>query len=71
MSCTPGLVGLPEAGVFGGNMEFLNNILDIILSIFRLLFVHDTNNPFYVISMFIVVSVITLFTLFRILKYHD
>lgn len=50
-------------------MDFLNSVHNIFMSIFQLLFVHDVNNPFYVVSVFIVVSIITISLLFRLLKY--
>lgn len=50
-------------------MNFLNSVKDIFMSIFQLLFVHDVDNPFYVVSVFIVVAIITITLLFRLLKY--
>lgn len=52
-------------------MTFLDSILNIFMEVFGLLFVHDTSNPFYIVSVFVVVSIITLSTLFMVLKYDD
>lgn len=52
-------------------MEFLDAIYNTIMEVLKLLFVHDVSNPFYTISVFIVVSIIVISTLFMVLKYHD
>lgn len=59
-------VGLPGEQPFMVNiMEYLDSIKNIIMNIMELLFVSDTGNPFFVMSMFIVISIITLGFFYR------
>lgn len=50
-------------------MEILENIYNIVFEVMKILFVHDIENCFYVISVFVIVSIIVISLLFRTLGY--